>query len=209
MPVVVRPLSSIVPSHTKPGLNNRDSRFGFHLPPRRHGQDAIVPPLVAVSSNTPSDSDSSDEDTVDKFEVEDVLIDGSNSSDDELEPVSGPSIAHVRNSFPINAQDQDLMTLITFTTSTTVQKTLCRGTLITAMNLTVTVIKTSVLNTAPIVTVMILHLVRFIFEMVLILISSISKVPGFDQSPSEDEELAQGWLRSPRKYPMNSLPPTD
>jgi hypothetical protein len=103
MTAALRPLSSIVPSHTEPSLKNHDSRFGFRLP-RLHKRDAVLPPLVAGPSNPPSDSGDSEGDTVDGFEVEGE-VDSSSPSDSELELVPGQSKAHVRNSFPVNAQD--------------------------------------------------------------------------------------------------------
>jgi len=48
---VPRPLAYI-PSYTG---SDPDSRFGFHLPPHLDNEDALVPPLVAGSSNPPFD----------------------------------------------------------------------------------------------------------------------------------------------------------
>lgn len=49
MPTVPRPLSYMASSHTELNMNNRDSMFGFHLPPQ-------ISPLVAGSSNPSSGS---------------------------------------------------------------------------------------------------------------------------------------------------------
>lgn len=75
------------------------------------------------------------------------------------------------------------------------------------VNLTTLGIKTSVTNTTPNVTFMILHLVRFVF--VRLVLPLISTVPGFDQSPSEDERFHQRQLHSPGMYLINSLPFTE
>ncbi len=56
MPTVPRPLSHIISSHSKPNLNNCDSRFGFRLPPQPRILDTLVPPLTANSSNVPFNS---------------------------------------------------------------------------------------------------------------------------------------------------------
>lgn len=55
MPTVPRPLSHIIPSGTEHNPNNLDPRFGFNLPPRFHGRDTPGPPLVADASEIPID----------------------------------------------------------------------------------------------------------------------------------------------------------